>query len=254
MELTYDVPTPPEVKKSASPVNGSNVKAGDRITYTVWITNSTQTTHTNVIVQDVVPEGTTYIPGSIFASPGITMYVFPPNLIWDLGTMLPGSSRMVGFVVTVDDGLPEGTSIFNSASFDSDVIFLQSNSVKHTFGIPPRLFKTHALPTLWGSVQPGDLITYTLIYSNPPGSPALANVIISDALPPEVAFVSATPAPSVTSVLSDVTLSWRLTSVPVTGTGSIKYTVRVNAPAQVPNGTTIENTAKLSIGTIWKCG
>ena len=106
MELSDDIPTPPLFIKSASPASGSNVKAGDRITYTIRFTNTTQVTHTSVIVQDIVPEGTTYVPGLIFASPGITMYVFTPTLTWDVGTFPPGSSGSVGFVVTVNNGLP----------------------------------------------------------------------------------------------------------------------------------------------------
>ena len=58
--------------------------------------------------------------------------------------------------------------------------------------------------------------------------------------------MSGVPAPTVTTVVSDVVLSWNIVSVPVTGTGSVKYTVRVNAPAKVPNGVFIRNTAQLS--------
>ena len=246
MELAYDIPRPPLFNKSATPPSGSNVKAGDRITYTIRFTNTTELTHSQVIVQDIVPDGTTYVPGSIFASPGITMYEFAPNLAWDVGTLPPGSSGSAGFVVTVNNGLSEGTRIGNVASFDSNVIYLQSNSVTHISGIPPRLVKTHALPSLWGSAQPNELITYTLAYTNPPGSPALSNVIISDTLPPKVAFVSGVPAPNVSTVGNAVVLGWNIASVPVTGTGSVKYTVRVNAPAQAPNGTLIKNTAQLS--------
>jgi uncharacterized repeat protein (TIGR01451 family) len=172
--------------------------------------------------------------------------MFTPNLIWEAGDLPPDSSGSVGFAVTVNGGLLEGTRIGNVASFDSNAIFLQSNGVTHIAGIPPRLVKTHILPTLWGSVQPNDLITYTLVYSNPPGSPALANVIISDTLPPEVSFVSGVPAPTVTTIGSNVALRWTIANVPVAGAGSVKYTVRVNAPAKAIHGSSIKNTAHMS--------
>jgi uncharacterized repeat protein (TIGR01451 family) len=156
-------------------------------------------------------------------------------LIWEAGDLPPDSSGSVGFAVTVNAGLLEGTRIGNVASFDSNAIFLQSNGVTHIAGIPPRLVKTHVLPTLWGSVQPNDLITYTLVYSNPPGSPALANVIISDTLPPEVSFVSGVPAPNVSAVGNSAVLTG-LSPACRLGAGSVKYAVRVKAqPA--PNGT-----------------
>ncbi len=245
MALTYDRPEPPLFNKSANPPSGSSVKAGDLITYTIWFTNTTGVTHTTVSLGDTVPEGTTYVPGSIFASPGITSYVFPPNLNWVVGTLEPGAGGFVGFAVTVDSGLVEGTRINNSVTFDSDSLQISSNRVTHIFGVPPRLIKTHNALT-WNSIQPNELITYTLTYSNPPGSAALSNAIISDTLPKEVFFISGTPAPNVALVGGDTVVSWNLTNVPINGTGSVRYTVGVNAPAQVPDGTFIQNTAKLS--------
>jgi uncharacterized repeat protein (TIGR01451 family) len=247
MQLNYDIPKPPLFIKSASPPSGSNIKAGDRITYTIQFSNTTEVTHSQVIVQDVVPSGTTYIPGSIFASPGITTYdMFLPNLTWDVGTLLPGAGGSVGFAVTVNNGLLEGTRIGNVATFDSNAIYMQSNNVTHIFGIPPRLSKTHTQSFILGSVQPNDLITYTLAYTNAPGSAALSGVIISDTLPKEVTFLSGVPAPGVGLVGSNVVVSWTIGTVPISGTGSVRYTVKVNAPAQVPNGTLISNTAQLS--------
>jgi uncharacterized repeat protein (TIGR01451 family) len=246
MNLAYDIPRPPQFVKSASPASGSSVKAGDRITYTIRFTNTTELTNSQVIVRDIVPDNTTYVPGSIFASPGITISVFPPNLIWEVGDLHPGDSGQIGFAVTVNNGLAEGTRIGNVASFDSNVIFLRSNGVTHIAGIPPRLFKTHVLSTLWGSVQPNDLITYTLTYSNPPESPMLTNVIISDTLPPEVSFVSGTPAPNVATIGNAVVLSWTIPSVPILSAGSVNYTVQVKPPAQAPNGALIKNTAHMS--------
>jgi uncharacterized repeat protein (TIGR01451 family) len=52
--------------------------------------------------------------------------------------------------------------------------------------------------------------------------------------------------PNVTTVAGNVVLRWNIASVPVLGTGSVKYTVRVNAPAKAPNGAFIKNTAQMS--------
>ena len=84
MELDYDIPRPPLFTKSAYPPSGSAVKAGDRITYTLRFTNTAEITRSQVIINDVVPDGTTFVPGSIFASSGITMSVFTPTLIWEV--------------------------------------------------------------------------------------------------------------------------------------------------------------------------
>lgn len=113
MALSYERPASPLFIKSANPPSGSSVKAGDIITYTIWVTNTTNLTHTNLNLRDTLPEGTTYVPGSIFASPGITVSAFPPNLTWNWGTLNPGAGGSVGFAVTVDSGLAEGTRIDN---------------------------------------------------------------------------------------------------------------------------------------------
>jgi hypothetical protein len=93
-----------------------------------------------------------------------------PQLSWTIATLPAHTGGTIGFAVTVNNDAPEGGIIYNIASFDSDeVVAVQSSRVSHMIGIPPTLIKSHissAPPQAFGRVQPGDLITYTLAYSN----------------------------------------------------------------------------------------
>ena len=237
--VVYDIPKPPEFDKFAAPESGTSVKIGDRITYTLLTTNTTGGLQTQVVVVDVVPTGTTYVPGSIFASPGVTLTVLGNNMIWDVGTIPADESREMGFVVTVDQGLPDGTIIQNTANYDSNTInFFSRRTTYHYIGQPARIFKSHTTngPT---DIQPGDLINYTLVYSNP-GAAALSSVIITDALPPELSFFSGSPPPE---ILGNGVIRWLIDSVPANTSGSVSFVAQVTGLAA--DGSTIQNVAQL---------
>ena len=54
--------------KTASPVSGTTVNPGDPINYTITITNAGTTTQNNIVVNDVLPAGTTYVAQSTVAN------------------------------------------------------------------------------------------------------------------------------------------------------------------------------------------
>ncbi len=96
-------------------------------------------------------------------------------------------------------------------------------------------------------VQPGDLITYTLTYSNSAQGTPLANGIITDTLPVSVTYVNSNglPAPDLSLLPSQRIIRWFVGSVPTNTMGSVGYVVSVNNPDQVPDGGVISNTAQL---------
>ena len=235
--LTYDIPKPPKFEKSANPASGNSVKSGDRITYTLRFTNTSGGLQTQVIIADVIPAGTTYVPGSIFASAGITPTVLANSVAWDAGTVPVDGTGEMGFVVTVDAGLPDGTVIQNVGSYDSNTIILTSNT-SHYIGKPPRIFKSHAISGP-AAVQPGDQINYTLVYSNP-GANNLSGTVITDTLPPELSFVSGTPAPE---DLGNGVIRWLIGSVPADSDGSVSFVAQVTTAAV--DGGVIQNVAQL---------
>ena len=65
-EVTEEVNKPNVIpSKSSTPDNGTEVKVGDPITYTITLDNSKGTAPDTVVVKDNIPEGTTFVEGSI---------------------------------------------------------------------------------------------------------------------------------------------------------------------------------------------
>src|SRR5262249_5603648 len=92
-------------------------------------------------------------------------------------------------------------------------------------------------------VQPGQNLTYTITYGNT-GASTASNVIVTDTVPANTTFVSASPAGQVvsqTSVGGTGTVTWNTGSVVVGASGSVSMVVKVNTG--LTNGTVITNSA-----------
>jgi len=83
-------------------------------------------------------------------------------------------------------------------------------------------------------VAAGGTITYTLAYANT-GNTGATGVILSDAVPANTTFVSAT----VGGALSAGVVTWSIGALAAGGSGSVQLVVRVNSP--LPSGTIITN-------------
>ncbi|MBX3024961.1 DUF11 domain-containing protein [bacterium] len=88
-------------------------------------------------------------------------------------------------------------------------------------------------------VPPGQDISYTIAYSNTGESTATA-VVVSDTVPANTTFVSASPPPSIAPAIGGTGLvAWNVGSLPPGGSGVV--TLVVKAGAALPNGTVITN-------------
>lgn len=86
----------------------------------------------------------------------------------------------------------------------------------------------------------GATVEYTLNYAVAPGGSAATGVIVNDALPAGMTFLSATPAP--TSV-SGQTLRWDLGTLAAGSIGAIRISARADALGAQQNSATISTTA-----------
>jgi len=105
--------------KGAAPAPDSLVQAGDRITYTLTYHNIGAGDLTGVVLTDILPAEVTYEENSIWPTPAGNDSN-APVLTWNLGSLAPGTQGTAGFIVTVNEGLPEGTIIANTFSGNSD--------------------------------------------------------------------------------------------------------------------------------------
>ncbi len=151
-------------------VNTANPNPGQRITYTLTITNSSALTATNAVISDTLPAGLTFAGPVTLTPPGAGTVGTPPTLVSSL-TISPGLSISVTFPVTVNTGVVSGTLIVNNAAITStEVITPVTGSVAVTVFDSPitGLAAANNSPTTLGNatfftatITGGTNVTYT---------------------------------------------------------------------------------------------
>ncbi len=215
--------------KAVTDDNGGLIEEGDTLTYTITGTNSGQDGTAGFTLRDPIPANTKYVAGSIkvgatSSTPGTTAsdaaaddlaeYVAGSNqVVARLGTgasataggnVKPGASYSLQFKVKVNGPavdsansnfpLPDGTIIANTATATyttqtTGTALTTASSVSATVSAPDlKLTKTRdtATPTA------GSNSTYTLKVENVGSAKTQGQVTVSDPIPANTTFVSAT--------------------------------------------------------------
>ena len=213
-----------DLAKTALPISGSIIKPGSIITYSLTYLNPTEgLTATNAYILDLVPENTTYVPGSITGAGAVD--TDPSHLRWDVGAIYPGDEGVVGFAVRVSDTLTQTTVIQNEAQILSDSgPARRSNVVEHTvepFVYSVELIKA-ALPASGSTVQPGAMITYTIDYANT-GEADILGCTLTDLFAPEDEYTILSADPAVGSPPA----TWILGTLAPDGAGQAQLTIQL---------------------------
>lgn len=93
-------------------LKGDPVCPGSRIDYGILLTNPDDERTLDASIEDLIPANTGFIPDSITG--GASYDEAERKIVWD-GELEPGGSKLVGFGVEIDAGVPDGTVIGNSA-------------------------------------------------------------------------------------------------------------------------------------------
>ncbi len=167
------------------------VMAGNLILYQIRVENGGPSDAQQVVVTDEVPAHTVFVGASpeCVALPDAVIVIE-----CQLGTIPAGESHSVSIQVRVDKGTPDGTVIHNWATVSSP-----TDPDDHTDDEQTPVFQSYLNPTNLSidkrddpeSVLAGGTLTYTLVVTNHGPAPA-TNVVVLDALPGGVTFVSAT--------------------------------------------------------------
>jgi len=204
------------------------VDAGSNITYTVQYANTGNADATGVVLSDTLPASTTFVSASNGGTAAASI------VTWAIGSLAAGVSGQAQLVVRVNSPLANGTIITNGTySIDS----AQTNPVSGAAVTTTVASSPVLAASMTGSPDPvnaGSNITYTISYSNA-GNANATTTVLTDALPVNTTFVSATGG----GVLSGGTVSWSLGTLNAGATGSQQLVVRVASP--LPNGTPITN-------------
>ncbi|MBO9361946.1 MAG: DUF11 domain-containing protein, partial [Thermoflexus sp.] len=191
------------------------VQAGDRLTYTLaWAVTGNQPAF-GVTISDTVPVSTTYV-----ACSGAPCAESGGVVTWALSTVNPPASGVVTLVVQVDSAALSGTLIYNAATI-TDTSGLSDTDDTNT----PVQTRADLAVTKADRPDPvivGTPLTYTLVVTNR-GPSVARNVVVTDTLPSEVAFVSADPPQS----SGPNPLVWSLGDLAVGEVRRLTVTVRV---------------------------
>ena len=221
-EVTTTVNKPDvQISKSANPPSGENVVKDQEITYTITLNNSRGTAPSTVNVKDEIPEGTTYVPGSLKVAGTTNSGDIETGIQVDLSA---GETKTVEFKVTVND-LNDEQQITNKATVDGK----DTNTITHTY-VEPIISQEKSVVNEngLGYVVEGEKLTYTIKVTN--AGHLDKNVVIQDNIPAETSFVPSSikinGAP--TSNNQSNLISGIDVNVPATGEATLSFEVTVN--------------------------
>ncbi|XZE21982.1 isopeptide-forming domain-containing fimbrial protein [Pirellulaceae bacterium SH449] len=171
----------------------TTVGLGETLTYRLSLTNDSDVTVTGIEVFDDLPPG--FTAGTLPA--GVALGVAPNDLVWTIASIAPGQTLDVDIPVTVTAAATVAPGQRNTATIN--VVGLtgfrdidSSNDVSFIdVTVQPRYDLLITKDNGVASVTTGQTITYTITVNNDGPSDA-TNVQISDTLPNQLQFVSAT--------------------------------------------------------------
>ncbi len=195
----------------------------EQIEYTLTVSNSGPSDVTNVLVTDTLPTGVSFDSASAGGTPaaGIISWAAIPTLAVGADT-----------VVTVWVTITQAATLRNAAAVTSDVGDpVPANNTDTAVTISAASADLSMVKTAVddGSPVVGEQVTYTLTVTNS-GPNAAEGVDITDNLPTDVSFVSASDGGTETAPGSGVVTWPTIASIPVSG--SVAYTVLVTIDAE----------------------
>ncbi|MFA5026716.1 MAG: hypothetical protein WC713_02490, partial [Candidatus Methylomirabilota bacterium] len=226
--------------------NVSSVMTGDPVSYTLMVTNSGPESASNVVIGDALPAGVAFdvlftqtngfscyrqssdanhlvcVRPSMAA--GETATIRYQARVINQGTCTPRSLANTANVTALSGTDPNSGNNYSQAS-------VQLSCPAPTFAITKTDNRT--------TIQPGEILSYTITVTNTSDING-SNVTVTDALPANVTFLSASDAGTLTSNI----VTWQNLSIPAHMSKTLTATVQVEYSAT--NGTIITNTATVA--------
>lgn len=246
-----------DLLRLAKSSSASSMYAGETVTFTMTVTNSTQfTTLSNVTVIDSLPAGFTRT--NYTAPAGSTTFNTSTNT-WTVTTMVPGAS----YILTLTARADQAGNLVNSATAyviygsSSNPYTYQSNdaTASVTVNQPLTLTKTVS-PT---SVSPGAAAVFSVTVTNNSTAALPASFAVNDTVP--IGLTAGTPTTTSGSSYNNSTGVWTINSAMAAGSSQV-LTLPVTAPATPGSftntatavtpfgGANLTASATLTVGTV----
>ena len=172
--------------------NKSNTTPKDIITYTVNLKNTGNTEIIDVTINDSIPEGTAFVPGTVKIN-NVEQPNKNPTIGLNIGTIDPSSTSSVSFNVKVSDSSPN--TIVNKANIsynyfaDPSKPSINNNIETNTVNILNLRPKLELVKTSNrnGAIV-NDIVRYTIVAKNT-GPIDVSNIVITDVLSENLKYV-----------------------------------------------------------------
>jgi len=245
--------TPPikEVRFTLSKEGPATVQAGDIITYTISYTNVGTGEAPRVVLEDIVPENTSFV--------GASAGVYDPDtntFSFYIGSGPVGMSGFVNFSVLVSSNLPPGTTIISNQarilSYCGDWLVDEAISNTVTTKVIVPFLEIEKSVNLSKAVT-GDIILYTIKVKNISEHDTAEDVKVSDTLPFGIMYLSGSTAingePADDPEGKQPNYTWTIESIAPESTATITYKCQIGLNATsgyYDNLTNLETSPKTS--------
>ena len=248
------------IQKQAQP---EIIMPGEIITYTLIYENtSTTLSHTDVFIQDAVPDYTDFVPGSATGGDQITyswdhgktwsatLPVTPvTDIRWYDAALSPGTEVSLNFTVKAKSPLPERTTIENIAYISST----QTSAYMREW-LPSNLAQVQTMD-LWiqksinsSSANAGDIVSYTLTYGNY-GSANVSDAQIVDIVPGDMTYKAGSIWGTGANASAAPNLIWDVGMIPANSSAQqVGYAAILNSG--LAPSTLVTNTATINTDAI----
>ena len=193
-----DIPVEPDVDLTiAKTANVTSAYVGDKIEFTITVTNNGLSNATNVVIEDVLPESVKFISANgTYVNDG-------QNVKWTLDKLEGNFSLSVRVVVI---------AVSNGSAVNFANVTCSENSTSNTtadkIDVKPAVNLTVVKTANASDIFVGDRVSYNIVVTNNGPSDA-SNVVVVDELPNGLRFISS----NVECVVVDNKLTWNVTSL-----------------------------------------
>jgi uncharacterized repeat protein (TIGR01451 family) len=237
---------------SVAKTGPATAAAGAMITYDVTVTNDGPSDAANATLIDATPPSTTFV--SAMQTSGPTFSCTAPgvggtgDIVCSIATLAPGVSATFSLTMQVSPSAPNGSTITNTA--DVAATTADPNAPNNTATSTATISASADVEVTKNgpsTVRPDTDVTYNVTVSND-GPADAADVTLTDVLPPNTTFVSATQTSGPTfnctrpPVGTTGTITCTIATLPANATATFDFVVHVNPQASG----SIENTATVT--------